>query len=197
MGATKSAWCAGEIPHHMWQCGVRLLFGVSGGPWHKRESPPPGARRVGPPAPGRAMGRGLGVGERPARPASALLWRQPGGLGARAGPACGGPKRPRVLVRQRVDGHGAPDGPDRARPGPQAPRPNGPVGVHGEQEGGMLDVRSRGLTALGQWYACLSCIVCAAHHGGLVHRDPPYPLLMVHGGIGRNRELLKTKMNEY
>src|SRR5262249_53128477 len=78
------------------------------GLFHRRWSPPHEARRVGRPATSRSTWPGLRVADRTARRSSALPWPDPGGTGVRAGPAFCGPERPRVLVRQSVDGHGAP-----------------------------------------------------------------------------------------
>ena len=122
MGATTSAWCSGGIPHHLGKGGLRRFFLSSVGPFRPREALPRGARRVGRQVTGRSTWRGLGGADRTARQSPALLWRHPGGTGARAWPAFGGPQRPRVLVQQSVDGRCAPYCHNRARRWPRAHR---------------------------------------------------------------------------
>jgi hypothetical protein len=53
--------------------------------------------------------------------------------------------------------------------------PVGAVGVHVEQDVGMLDLRGRSLPALGQLGEFLSFVVCEAHNIGLVHIDSSLP----------------------
>jgi hypothetical protein len=55
-------------------------------------------------------------------------------------------------------------------------RPVGAVGIHVEQDMGMLNLRGRSLPALGQLYEFVSFVVCEAHNISLVHVDSSIPL---------------------
>jgi hypothetical protein len=53
--------------------------------------------------------------------------------------------------------------------------PVGPVGIHLEQDVGVLDFIGRSLPTPGQLYEILSFVVCEAHNIGLVHLDSSIP----------------------
>jgi hypothetical protein len=49
------------------------------------------------------------------------------------------------------------------------------VGIHVEQDMGMLDLRGRSLPVFGQLDECVSFVVCEAYNIGLVHVDSSIP----------------------
>ena len=68
-----------------------------------------------------------------------------------------------------------------------------PVGIHVEQDVGMLDLRGRSLPALGQVEEFLSFVVCEAHNRGRVHIDSSIP---PHAGSWRYRHASITAKNK-
>jgi hypothetical protein len=68
-----------------------------------------------------------------------------------------------------------------------------PVGIHVEQDVGMLDFIGRSLPALGQLYEFLSFVVCEAQNRGLAHLDTSIPS---HDGEWRYRHETRIAKNE-